>query len=249
MESSLKILDYLKKVSKVPITLDGEVILSRAPDQVTLSKSFFVKDDCVMCGKCCPAETTVWTQEGMDRIKQAKSPDFRKWQLDYSVLQELNSGIEIKVSSINGKDVQFFVYPRDSRSDMFMLSWPDRKESARCHWLFEKDGTYRCRIHPVRSVTCGLPHVRFFYNEKSNRTSIGVSQYGRNWALKCPVNFESEVDEQSVKSRILWLTRLNDTAFDCGIPTYLPEILEYLNSGGRCEKVFTAHSRKLFKVR
>lgn len=249
VESSLKILEYIDKVSKEPIVLNGEPFGTPPVSKVTLNESFFWKDDCHMCGKCCPNETTVWTAEGVKRITNATSDDFSRWGLDYDVVQEIYSRMEEHVVDINGKEVAFFVSDKDKNSEAFHLEWPDRKEQPRCHWLFEKDGTYRCRIHPVRSVTCGMPHCRFFHNANTHNTTIGVSQFGRNWRLKCPVEF-GPVDEQSTQTRILWLERLHATAEDCGIETFLPEILDYLHAGNRSSAVFEAKSkRKLFTVR
>lgn len=249
IESSLKLLEYVNKVAKEPIIVNGQPFGKAPVVRVSLNESFFLKDDCVMCGRCCLNETTAWTDEGMNRIKGATPEDFSKWELDYAVVDEIFQRMTTNTVDINGKAVNFYVCGRDKVSEAFKLSWPDRKESPRCHWLFEKDGTYRCRVHPVRSVTCGMPHCRFFHNEKTHSTSIGVSQYGRNWALKCPVEF-GPVDEASVQSRILWLERLYAVAQDCGINTFLPEILEYLHAGNRSPVVFEAKPRrKLFTVR
>lgn len=249
VESSLKILDYIDKVSKEFITLNGEPFGTAPTTKVVLNDSFFQKDGCTMCGKCCPNETTVWTAEGLKRIQNVTPDDFSKWELDYAVVSEITSRIQQQVVNINGKEVVFYVSDRDKTSEAFHLGWHDRKEQPRCHWLFEKDGTYRCRIHPVRSVTCGLPHCRFFHSTATHTTTIGLSQFGRNWALKCPVEF-GDVDEESVQSRILWLERLNATAEDCGIDTFLPEILDYLHAGNRSSAVFEAKpKKKLFTVR
>lgn len=250
VESSIKILEYINKVAKEPILLDGQPFGNPPAQRVVLNDSFFWKDDCTMCGKCCPNETTVWTQEGWDRIRNAHPDDFSKWNLSYGVMFELQNRVKPQIININGKEVEFFVSDKDKNSEAFRLEWPDRKEQPRCHWLFEKDGTYRCRIHPVRSVTCGLPHCRFFHSKATRTTTIGVSQFGRNWRLKCPVEFGQMVDEASTQSRILWLERLFATAQDCGIDTFLPEILHYLHTGNRSSTVFEAKpKKKLFTVR
>lgn len=249
IESSLKLLDYIGKVSKQSLIVNGQPFGNGPVTQVNLNESFFLKDDCVMCGRCCLNETTAWTQEGMNRIKSATPDDFTVWGLDIAVIDEIRERMKTNVVDINGKHVEFFVCDRDKTSEAFHLEWPDRKASPRCHWLFEKEGTYRCRVHPVRSVTCGMPHCRFFHNAKTHHTSIGVSQYGRNWALKCPVEF-GKFDEESVQTRILWLERLKAVADDCGVETFLPEILEYLHAGNRAPTVFQLDTRrKLVKVR
>lgn len=249
VESTVKILEYINKVSKEFIMLNGEPFGTTPATKVVLNDSFFLKDDCVMCGKCCPNETTVWTNEGLRRIVGATAEDFTKWELNPDVLKEVQSRIEEQVLDINGKSVSFYVSRKDLNKEAFRLSWPDRKEQPRCHWLFEKEGTYRCKIHPVRSITCGMPHCRFFHNTHTHTTNIGVSQFGRNWRLKCPIEFGA-VDEASVQTRIFWLERLNATAQDCGIETYLPEILEYLHAGNRSSAVFESKpKKKLFTMR
>jgi hypothetical protein len=136
-------------------------------------------------------------------------------------------------------------FPKDKPKDALKVTYPNRGTIERCHWLFEKDGTYRCRIHPMRSITCGMPHLRFFYTDTTHTTSLGLSQYGRNWALQCPVSF-GKVDEQSVFLRTIWLGRLLDTAKDMDIETYLPEILRYLEFGRVSHKFELKSRRKLF---
>lgn len=249
VESTIKLLEYVNKVAKEPIVLDGQPFGTPPAERVVLNESFFYKDDCTMCGKCCPNETTVWTDEGLTRISNSVPTDFTKWGLDFQVVTELLNRVNRMVANINGKAVAFYVSDRDSNKDAFHLEWPDRKEQPRCHWLFEKEGTYRCRIHPIRSVTCGMPHCRMFHSLNTHTTTIGVSQFGRNWRLKCPVQF-GPYDEESVQTRILWLERLHATAEDCGIDTFLPEILRYLHAGNRSSAVFEAKPKnKLFTVR
>lgn len=247
IDSGDKLLDYVSKVSKEQVTLaDGRYWMP--PTSVRINESFFLKDDCVMCGKCCPCETNAWTQEGWNRMLAATPEDFTKWGLDYGVLTELGDVLQKRVLQINGKDVTLYWVPKPKMSEALHVEWPDRKEQPRCRWLFEKDGTYRCRIHPVRSVTCGMPHLRMVHNADTHSTTMGLMQFGRNWALRCPVEFGGP-DEESVQVRILWLRRLLATAEDMGVNTWLPEILEYLEGGGRQPRVFNDHKRKLFEVR
>lgn len=249
VESSVKILEYINKVAKEPIVVNGEPFGTPPAVRVVLSDSFFQRDDCTMCGKCCPNETTVWTREGMNRILSAQLDDFSKWGLSYHVTSELIDRIQRQVININGNEVEFFVSDKDKRSEALYVEWPDRKGRPRCHWLFEQNGTYRCRIHPVRSITCGLPHCRFIHSRSTGTTTIGLSQFGRNWRLKCPIEF-GPFDEASVQTRIFWLELLYETAKDCGIDTFLPEILNYLHAGNRSYAVFEAKPKnKLFTVR
>lgn len=247
IDSSMKLLDYINKVALEPIVLDGDEFGTPPPVEVRLNDSFFFKDGCQMCGKCCPCETNAWTREGMCRIQEAKPEDFTKWGLSIEVLGELETLVQREEHDINGKTVVFFSIPKPKKGEYLTVEWPDRAAQPRCRWLFEKDGTYRCLIHPVRSVTCGMPHCRFHFAQATRTTSIGLSQFGRNWALRCPVKFEEYVDEESVQSRILWLKRLNATAEDCGVRTWLPDVIRYLEAGNRRPHRFLSLSpHKLF---
>lgn len=243
MDSMDKIIDYIAKVTKQPLTVNGKVITNKPVDIVSLSDKFFLKDDCHMCGRCCPNENTAFTVSELEKIKNAVELDFEAWGLDYSNKDLLLEGIKQKVININGQDKFYYSHPKDPPSTCNRVSYPDRSNLQRCHWLFEDGGLYKCMIHPVRSITCRMPHLRFFHNRKTNKTSMGVSQFGRNWALGCPIEFVG-YDEDSVQSRIESLKILNETANDLGIKTYLPEILDYLAEGNRHPKKFTLKKRR-----
>lgn len=245
INSSAKLLEYINKVALEPIVLDGQPFGVLPPTSIVVRESFFWKDDCQMCGKCCPCETNAWTQEGLNRIYMATPDDFNRWGLSCEVLGELESLIEEEHHIVNGVDRIFYSVPKPKDGECLTVEWPDRKAQPRCRWLFRCDDTYRCLIHPVRSVTCGMPHCRFYYHAFTRTTSIGVSQFGRNWALKCPVEFEHRVDEESIQSRMTWLKRLDATANDLGISTWIPQILEYLESGKR-KPVVLDKNKKLF---
>lgn len=246
IDSSQKLLEYVNRVAKVPLVVDGEPFGHLPPDKLTIKKSFFLKDSCTMCGKCCPNETTAWTTEGYNRILSEPDSTFTQFGLDPSVKDTILQNLHKMVMNVNGKGVTVWTHSADDHKQANRLSWPDRAEVERCHWLFEKDGTHRCLIHPVRSITCGMPHVRFIYIARTNHTTMGVTQFGRNFRLKCPVEF-TELDEQGIQTKLVWLKRLNDCAEDFGVPTYLPEIIQYLENGGREEVTFyKTTKRKLF---
>jgi Fe-S-cluster containining protein len=235
----MKIIDYLARVAKEPIVVNGERYPIGPVDLVTLDYSFFIKDDCQMCGKCCPNETTVWTE----------SHDPRNGiNLDGSVLYELIDRVENRVINVNGVDRKIYVSEADTSKAANTLSWPDRAEVERCHWLYEKDNKHLCKIHPVRSVTCGIPHIRFI--TRDSHTVIRTSQFGRNWRLKCPVTFELlRPDVDSTRSKCFWLKTLLDYAEDLGVNTFLPEIITYIQNGGMKPKNFHKETRpQLFKT-
>ena len=249
-ESSLKILDYLAKVAKEPIVLNGKPLAMPVPKSVTIHSSFFWKDSCVMCGKCCMNETVVWTQEGLDRILQYVESDEQRCNTsDVGVvrvspddMEELSQMLREKVVNINGEDRVFYVCPKDSRSAGQWHSFEDKGERQRCHWMRQLDDKFCCGIHPIRSVTCALPHLRFFYVTKSNRTVIRTMQYGRNHKLGCPIQFGAATEE-GMADKIYWLKVLNDCANDLGIVTWVPEIVDYLESGNRKPITFGEYVR------
>lgn len=251
MDSVYKLIDYVAKLSKEPISMNGVTILEKPVEQVTLTDKFFIKDDCTMCGRCCPNENTAYTRTNIQDALKTVEADFTKWGLDIKAKDELFNGMEEVDVDLNGNHIIMYSHPKDTPLACNRITYPDRPANLeRCHWLFEKDGTYRCRIHPCRSITCGMPHLRFFYNQQTHHTSLGLSQFGRNCALGCPVDFMGTgypVDEESTQSRIHWLQLLEDSADDMQIQTFLPEILYYLESGHRKPREFVKSGRrKLF---
>ena len=90
-----------------------------------------------------------------------------------------------------------------------------------------------------------MPHCRFYYSQNTRTTSIGLSQFGRNWKLRCPVEFGIEIDEESIESRMMWLRRLDAAAQDLGIRTWIPEIEEYIDSR-KFKPVVLDKKKKLF---
>lgn len=247
IESSLKLLDYLAKVAKEQIIVDGVPFEEAVPESVTLSDSFFWKDSCAMCGKCCINETVVWTDEGINRIMDClesggegeNNGNVGIVNIDPDDLEELSQLIEEKVVNINGQDRVFYVCPKDKQYAGQWHHFEGKGDRQRCHWMRELDGKFVCGIHPIRSVTCALPHIRFFKVKKTNRTVLRTMQYGRNSKLGCPIEFEGP-SEEGMQDKIHWLKVLNDCAVDLGISTWLPEIIQYLEEGNREPATFGA---------
>lgn len=248
IESSIKLIEYVARVSKEPIYVNGELCGNLPPKAVIIKPSFFKKDDCVMCGRCCVNETAAYTAEGMRRILNCTDLQFEELGLEPLNCSKLLSGLNEVCYDVNGKPVKFWIYPKDSRADANKLYWPDRGSKTRCHWLIEMSGTYRCSIHPIRPITCAIPHMRFMYSTRSHNVSIGTYQYGRNHRLGCPIKFEG-FDEESVQNKLSWLKRLLIVADDIGVNTFLPEIIHYLESGARVPKTFYPETqKKLFSI-
>lgn len=238
MNSILKLLEYVRKVSKVPIVCDGEQL--DTPTRIVINPTFYYKDDCVVCGKCCSASfNTVYTESGIKWIDECPDEEFLNKNMygDNPIplenRQRLRDSIISHEYEVNGKAVKIYESPCLTGANANNIILPHKpKAGPRCRWMInDVPGLYRCGIHPIRSVTCGLPHCRLNYSKESRKTSIGVGQYGRNWALGCPIDLKNcGYSLESTKTRVYWLKMLNKCAEDLGIPTVLPEIISYVES-------------------
>lgn len=114
-------------------------------------------------------------------------------------IQELvNSLVPITVD-VRGKEKTLY----KSKLPYNTYYFEDRGTLNRCHWdIPVGNNLLGCGIHQVSSLTCKFPHIRFIYNKKTKSTHIGLMQYGRNWALKCPVIFDKTFYPDTVKNVI-----------------------------------------------
>ncbi len=228
-----KILWYIEKVAKEPILID-DVTLYKHKTSIKLQPTFFLQDGCNSCGCCCVPEDNVFTQHEFDIISSMTADEFRSTHpnLDPSDLDKLRFGLKQVNHTINGNIKPVYVYKLVKTSYFIPSKGESGKTIDRCTWAVRNNKNIYCKIHPVESITCLMPHLRIFYS-KSGTVSLGISQFGRNWALGCNVEFYSpaSVDQfNSIKlSRIQKLEHLHRCADDLGIPTYLPEIIDYIN--------------------
>lgn len=222
-----KILQYLQVVAKDSILIDGKII-GKKVKHIKLQKGFFLLDDCMQCGCCCPPESNLYTQFEYDYIMNCDKSEFDKEGLDYNDLIQLRSKLVLEKHIINGKEIPFYIYPRD-KNELYL---PNKGKSvSMCSWLHDYgDGNYRCKVHPIVSITCDMPHFRFHSNKET--TSIGIMQFGRNWALGCKVQFhqpENNIEFQIAKeNRLRKLHKMNRIAEEFNVDTYLPEIIKYV---------------------
>ncbi len=229
MDNISKILHYVTMVAKEPIVVDA-VSYFKPKDHIKLQHSFFYTDGCNFCGGCDVPEDNVYTPGEYEWILNCPKSEFDYWGLDYADLEYLRSKLYEEVHTINGRNITFYVYDKD-KNDMYL---PTRgKMLPRCSWSKEFElGIFKCRIHPVVSLTCDMPHLRFTYSNNST-VSIGIQQFGRNWALKCPVKFQEPQTEQEFNenrmSRIRKLDRIDSVANELGVETWIPEIAEYIH--------------------
>lgn len=230
MKNIDKILHYIKFFAKNPIEIDGRVE-ERKKNGIRLATTFFMTDDCIQCGRCCIGEDHVYTEHEWRRILNCPDSDFEEADLPIFRLKELRENTFPESHIINGKEIKVYVH-KCPKTEMFIPAKGRVKQT--CNWLFEQNGLYRCGIHPVVSMTCDLPHTRMFH-AREGVVSIGTAQYGRNWAMRCPISFHKPKDEDEFNTikerRIAKLQSISDCAFDMNIKdTYIPEIIQYIRS-------------------
>ena len=241
-----KLFQYLKCVAREPIRYEGylspsgkyrltkelcEYLKDEPPIQsIRLNDTFFYNDTCLNCGGCDPAESNIFTVSEYDKILSITDDEFIEYGLDPKYLHELRDGIYTVTHMINEADIDVYVFDQIENQ----LYLPTRsRELKRCSWCFkDNEARFKCRIHPVESITCMMPHLRFFHAHKSPNSSMGIHQFGRNWALKCPVALtppeNEEQFERNKQNRVEKLEKLNVVGLDLNIKTYIPEIIEYI---------------------
>lgn len=245
MDNTSKIIWYLRLVAKKPIQIDGREEFMGITS-IKVSDTLFYTDGCEVCGDCCCVhEDNVYTQHEYDKIMNMTDEQFRAEGyifgpegFDPFWLNKLKGKLQVEMHEINGKQIPFYISKVENtvnltRSHQTVTSKPDF-EYPRCTYTRrDPDGLTKCSIHPVRSITCDMPHVRFIYRKNSS-LSIGIVQYGRNWAMGCPVKFHAPKDEiewQANKDNVLRkLKHLNRNAEDLNIETWLPEVIAYIEA-------------------
>lgn len=226
----IKTLMYIYPITKQTIKYKNEVW--EPVNAIYLRESLFCKDECLICGKCCIAEDNLYLPFEVDKMRsilETKDIDTNTHKLNgkgYSNIEELLSTLEPITVQVNDKD--FTLYR--SKTEPRIYEFEDRGVLKRCHWdLPTEDGGLGCGIHPVSALTCRMPHVRFFYNHEKRHTSIGHSQYGRNWALKCPAQVsKTEFSMSTLNTVIANFELLQQYCDYFEIDTYCPEILNCL---------------------
>lgn len=186
MKNIDKILYYLTPLAKDTIVVDNkEIPIQRS--SLKLSPTFFYKDTCISCGRCCGSvpEKIILTELEYQYMQSYSEQDFIDYKLNPEVLKLLKETMKPEIHTINGKEIT--IYKTTQPIQTIYLETKE-KEVLTCHFLFKyAEGQYRCGIHPVRSITCRFPHTAIYSNHHG--ISIGVKQYGRNWKLGCPTQF------------------------------------------------------------
>jgi len=225
----IKTLMYIYPITKDRIEYNNEVW--EPVNAIYLRESLFCKDECLICGKCCIAEDNLYLPFEVDNMHNVLNTeiDTNTHKLNgkgYDNIRELLSTLVPITVQLNNKEYTLY----KSKTEPNIYEFADRGVLKRCHWdLPTEDGRLGCGIHPVSALTCRMPHVRFFYNHDKRSTSIGHSQYGRNWALKCPAKVsKTEFSLDTLDTVIANFELLQKYCDYFEINTYCPEILERL---------------------
>ncbi len=88
-----------------------------------------------------------------------------------------------------------------------------------------QEGSCSCRIHDQKPLHCALPHMRVLRNQVYDHALIARTQYGRNWALGCPVKWSATADSAQIRSDRRKLARLLSLSEGLGIPSRLPGLI------------------------
>ena len=226
----LKTLMYIYPITKQTIKYKDNVW--EPVNAIYLRESLFCKDECLVCSRCCISEDNLFLPfevDNMREILKAKDIDTNTHRLNgkgYSNIEELLNTLE--PTSVRVNDKEFILYR--SKTEPNVYEFADRGVLKRCHWSMPtEDNRLGCGIHPVSALTCKMPHIRFFYNYKKRSTSIGHSQFGRNWALKCPAGVsKTEFSMSTLDTVISNFELLLQYCNYFEIDTYCPEILNCL---------------------
>lgn len=212
-----KIMSYIKPISK------------EYCNSLILNETLFWKDGCEVCGKCCIHEDLVFLPFEVEYIKTCidnnKIDEIEHLGNSLENAKELYNSLEKFSININNKEYDLY----KSRLPYNTYYFEDRGTLKRCHWDIPIDSNkLGCGIHQFSSLTCKFPHIRLNYLKKSKSTYIGLIQYGRNWALKCPVNFKPEFSINTVNILINKFELLKKYCAYFEIENYCDNILEKL---------------------
>lgn len=231
VNNKAKLFEYISKVSTHPIEItfeDGRhKTIGDNINWIDLNATFFYSDNCFMCGCCCPPENNVFSELEFVEAATLSKDEYDLYGLDFTSNKKLIASCREETLIVNGINTNVYEYVRDENV-MFL---PNKGKSIdRCPWLFERDGKFLCSIHPSRSITCMMPHLRIYHRVGKDRSSIGVSQFGRNHQLGCKVKLEKpnseEEFEHNKQVNLAKLNRLLAVSNSLHVETHLPTVID-----------------------
>lgn len=222
-QSYQKTLHQLSVVSKSSICIGRGSPLIPPSGGVKIGASFFRVWGCALgCSACC-------TSFSLDYLPSERNTTFK----DFPELEGLLIEREIKV---NNKSYSILSIPQEPG----LLPAAVPGTSPLCRFVNRETGA--CMAHESVPYTCRIEMVKF--RKMGSFGYVLKAPYGRAWNLlnsfsgkrgdvKCTFcqATEKEVSHQIMTEDLPALRRLLDWATFFSIPTYLPNILEYLERG------------------
>jgi len=231
--SDIKILEYVAKLVKNDVNVidGGRELILRKVGKIVLKPTIWLVDSCNMCGRCCPNKGNAYLETEYDRLLNPDKAIYDEYGLDFSKHRELIDKLEKKTFIINDNEKVFYYIPPVPHKQCYINSTEGRNLNS-CPWVLPKDNdVVHCSIHPYRGYTCRFPHIRMWSaNNDINSTSIGLREFGRNWALKCYAQFGLEYNDDALAARIQFLRDFNRDIQYLEIPTWLPEIINTMQN-------------------
>ncbi|KKK89054.1 hypothetical protein LCGC14_2736980, partial [marine sediment metagenome] len=86
-----------------------------------------------------------------------------------------------------------------------------------------------CGIHDINPIHCRMPHMKF--KQVRSKVYITKEQFGRNWALGCPVEFEA-YGLKAYNEDIDRLNRVKGVAEYFGIETAIDRVIDMVSKRG-----------------
>lgn len=234
-----KILSYVNNVAKSDFKVEGKVYHYTCRD-IFISPTIFLKDGCEMCGRCDVPQNIVLTRSEYQMLCDYDLDNLKSYDpsLPKDYMEKLKHDLHpdsAEIVSIDSKGNENISTKHDfvfyEASTPFSYRYTnDRGFQVACAYAIQlRPGYIGCGIHPVRSITCRMPHLHIAHNEKHG-SYIRVMQFGRNWLLGCPFKFQvpyTDTEFQSCKSSVIdKLNRLKLVCDDTGIDTWMNEILD-----------------------
>lgn len=235
--SDIRILEYVSFFTKEDISIlyRNKEYRFDAIKKFIISPTFWQSDDCNVCGKCCSNFGIAFFESELSKLQLSKSK---------IVQEELIPNLKKIDILYNGKPKNlYYMYPvadkhvemfdagdRTVRSCPFSRTIEGTLEFQTAAGIKRIEGARGCCIHLDRSHTCKFPHIRFYHNTRQpGIMRMGVHQYGRNWAMKCPISFlPFNIDE--IRGKIQTLKDFYRDIQYLGTETWLPEIINYLET-------------------
>lgn len=223
-----KLFQYIGPLCIKPPIVDG-MVMGTPATKIQLATSFFMADTCDSCGHCCPAEQALLTESEYKRLMDYDEQAWADYGLNIDYLRKTRTLMEPELHTINGCSVKLYRHPERSQE----IAVRNREPRSMCAHLFQYDDThFRCSIHPIRSLTCRMPHTRIFYSVRGT-VSFGISQFGRNHLLGCKIQFKEPVTAEefnTVKAnRLDMLNYMLQIATDLKCETHVPTVIAYVD--------------------